>query len=80
MSSEELFVDTSQNDEDNWEEFSETVDSVSSESREGDLNLSKLGSHNPSPQNSRLQYNDLKIFKTTTSYSDQKKNISRGMS
>ena len=59
MSSEELFVDTSENDEGNWEEFSETMDSVSSESREGDINLRTMGTHNPGLQSSKFQNNDI---------------------
>ena len=38
MSSEELYVDTSENDEDDWE-FSESFDSVTSGSGENDINL-----------------------------------------
>ena len=61
MSSEELFVDTSENDEGSWEEFSETMDSVSSESREGDINLRLVGSHIPGLRNSKFQNKDLQI-------------------
>ena len=61
MSSEELFVDTSENDEGNWEEFSETMDSVSSESREGDINIRSVGSHISGLQNSKFQNKDIQI-------------------
>ena len=55
------------------------MDSVSSESCEGDINLLTLGSHNPGLENSMFQNNDLQILMSKTSYSDKKKNIKRGM-
>ena len=59
MSSEELYVETSENDESDLEEYSESMDSVSSESRESDINLSLMGSHNPGLQSSKFHRNDI---------------------
>ena len=69
MSSEELYVDTSENDLCDWE-ISESMDSVSSESCEDDINLRALTKHNPGLQNSKFQHKDLQHFKSKSSYSD----------
>ena len=68
MSSEELYVDSSENDLCDWE-FSESMDSASSESCDDDINLRALGSHNPGLQNSKFQQKDLQFFKYKPSYS-----------